>query len=199
MPYFAYLGNLEHGLGDVDNGAHLLDVLDAGLDGLGVVGTGGVEDALDLLGLALSPLLVGGATVLDESTPGGQEAEGDDGLLVHDVVLAGEGIDAEASAGGEDGRLAHEAVAGEGVEDALGLLLGVLGGHIAARVAGRGGGGQSRESSAGDGRSEERSSACSRRGRRGRLVSYAANWARKSWCAIGLTYRQRFAPSGRPL
>lgn len=152
----AYLGNLEHGLGDVDNAAHLLDVLDAGLDGLGVVGTSGVEDALDLLVLALGPLLVGRATVLDETTPDGEQADGDDGLLVHDIVLGGEGVDGETGGGGEDGGLAQHAVAGEGVEDALGLLLGLLGRDAGAGMAG---GGKSRESSAGDGRSEERSSA----------------------------------------
>lgn len=128
----AHLGNLKQVLGNFDDGAHLLDVLDAGLDSLGVVGTGRVEDALDLVALALGPLLVGRATVLDEATPDGEETDGDDGLLVDDVGLAADGVDAETGGGAEHGGLAQQAVAGEGVNDALGLLLGLLGGHIAA-------------------------------------------------------------------
>lgn len=192
-PPVAYLGNLKHGLGDVNDAAHLLDVVDAGLDGLGVVGTGRVEDVLDLVVLALRPLLVGGAAVLDQAAPDGEQADGNDRLLVHDIVLAAEGVDAEGGAGAEDGRLAREAAAGEAVEDALGLLLGLLGGHV-ARVAGRRG--EGREGSAGDGRSEVRSGACVRGPN---WLASRAHWVRKNQSARGLTYRQRFAPSERPL
>jgi hypothetical protein len=148
-----FLGNGEEVLGNVDDTGHLLDVLNASLDGLSVVRPGAVEDVLDLLVLSLSPGLVAGTTVLDETTPDGEQADSDDGLLVHDVVLAAQGVDAEGSAGAEDGGLADEAVTGEGIEDALGLLLGLLGGDI-ARVA-DGSGGDGREGTAGDGRSEE--------------------------------------------
>jgi hypothetical protein len=148
-----YLRNLKQVLGDLNNAAHLLDVLNTALDGLGVVGTGAVKDVLDLVVLRLSPLLVGRATVLDQSTPDGQKGDGDDGLLVHDVVLAGDGIDGETSGGAQDGALAEEAVTGKSVDDALGLLLGVLGGNIA--VVSRGGNGDGRGSSAGEDGSEE--------------------------------------------
>jgi hypothetical protein len=154
----SYLGNLEETLGDVDNAAHLLDVLDPGLDGLGVVGTGGVEDVLDLLVVCLGPLGVHGTSVLDDAGPDGDEAEGDDGLLVHHVVLIADGVGAETGGAAEDGGLADQAVAGQGVDDALGLLLGLLGGDVAV-VADGDGGGQRREGSAGEGRSEE-GSAC---------------------------------------
>lgn len=153
--FCSYLGNLKQTLGDVNNTTHLLHVVDAGLDGLGVVGTGAVEDVLDLLVLRLSPGLVAGATVLDEACPDGEQADGNDRLLVHDVVLIAEGVDAETGGAAEDGSLAEQAASGERVEDALGLLLGLLGRDVAG-VA-NGGGGESRECSAGDGRSEERS------------------------------------------
>jgi hypothetical protein len=147
------LGNLEQVLGDLNNAAHLLDVLNTALDSLGVVGTGAVEDVLDLVVLRLSPLLVGRATVLDQSSPDGKKGDGDDGLLVHDVVLAGDAVDGESGGGAEDGALAEEAVAGESVDDALSLLLGVLGGNIA--VVSRSGNGDGRGSSAGEDGSEE--------------------------------------------
>lgn len=153
-----YLGDLKEGLGDVDNAAHLLDVLNAGLDGLGVVGAGAVEDVLDLLVLSLGPLLVGRAAVLEQTSPDGQQAHGNDRLLVHDVVLIAEGIDGETGGTTEEGGLADEAAAGKGVDDALGLLLGLLGGHV-ARVSH--GGGRNRRGGSGDGGSEEGRCACS--------------------------------------
>lgn len=148
-----FLGNLEQVLGDLDDAAHLLDVLNAALDGLGVVGTGAVEDVLDLVVLRLGPLLVGRATVLDQTTPDGEQADGDDGLLVHDVVLAGDAVDGETGGGAQDGGLAEQAVSGEGIDETLGLLLGLLGGDIA--VESHGGGGDGRGGSAGEDGSEE--------------------------------------------
>ncbi|KAI9171288.1 nucleolar complex protein [Paramyrothecium foliicola] len=148
MPFATF-----NGLGDVNNTAHLLDTLNAGLDGLGVVGASAVKDVLDLLVLGLGPLLVGRATVLDEATPDGEQADGDDGLLVDDVVLVADGVDAQGGGAAEDGGLAEQAAAGESIDDALGLLLGVLGGHV-ARVA-HGSAGHGREGSAGKSRSEE--------------------------------------------
>jgi hypothetical protein len=147
-----FLGNLKQGLGDVDNTAHLLNTLNTGLDGLGVVGAGAVEDVLDLLILSLGPLLVGRASVLDEAAPDGEQADGDNGLLVDDVVLVADGVDAQGGGAAEDGRLAEQAATGKGVEDALGLLLGVLGGNIGGVADARGG--QGREGTAGEDRSE---------------------------------------------
>lgn len=122
-----------------------------------MVGTSAVQDVLDLLVLALSPGLVAGTTVLDETSPDSDKADGDDGLLVHDVVLVGQSVDGKTGGRGQDGALAQQAVAGKGVNDALCLLLGLLGRDI-ARVADRGGR-DSGKNSAGDGRSEE-GSAC---------------------------------------
>lgn len=147
-PGSAYLGNGEEGLGNVDNTRHLLNVADAGLDGLSVVGAGRVQDVLDLVALLISPLLVEGTTELDETTPDGEQTEGDDGLLVDDIVLVGEGVDGKTGGGGEDGGLGHEVAAGKGVDDGLSLGLGVLGGDT-GRVAGAGNGAQ-RGKDAGD-------------------------------------------------
>lgn len=126
----SYLGNLEQALGDVDDTLHLLDALDAVLDGLGVVGTGSIQDASNLLVLALSPLPVHGTGILDDGTPDAQQTESDDGLLVDDIVLVAEGVDGQAGSGGQDGALGDEGVSGKGIEDGLGLLLGVLSGHV---------------------------------------------------------------------
>lgn len=162
MALRTYLGDLEEGLGDINDTRHLLDIADAGLDGLGVVLPRLVEDALDLLVLGISPLRVGRATELDERSPRREEAEGDDGLLVHDVVLAADGIGGKTGGAGQDGGLGDETVAGERVDDGLGLLLGVLRGDI-GRVAGGRDRAQRGEGPAGHGRPEEVVGACSTR------------------------------------
>jgi len=124
----AYLGNLEEGLGDVDDAAEVLDALDALLDGLGVVGAGRVQDAGDLLDLLVGVVGPGRAGVLADGPEDGEQREGDDGLLVDDVELVANGSDGQTGAGGQDGGLGEGAVAGDGdgLHDALGLLLGVL-------------------------------------------------------------------------
>ena len=69
----------------------------------------------------------------------GQQAEGDDGLLVDDVELVADGSHAKTSAGREHSGLGDGAVSGDGdcLEQRLSLLLGVLLRHIGV-VAGRG-------------------------------------------------------------
>lgn len=86
-----YLRNLEQLLGDFDNVAQRLDILDPFLDGAGVVAPGLVEDVLDLLDLTIRPLLVHGTTVLEDAVEDGQQAEGDDGFLVQDIKLVADG------------------------------------------------------------------------------------------------------------
>ena len=121
-----HLGNLEEGFGNVNNTSHLLDVLNALLDGLGVVGTGRVQDAADLLDLSVGPLSVHWSGILSNSEEDGKKGESDNGLLVDDVVLVGESVDSGSGGGGEDGGLGDEGVAWEGIEDGLGLLLWLL-------------------------------------------------------------------------
>ena len=148
-----YLGNLEQGLGNVNNAGHQLDIADAGLDGGGVVGTGLVEDVLDLVVLGLGPLGVHGTAILDEGAPDGEQGDGDDGLLVDDVVLVADGVSAQGGGGREDGRLGDEGVARKGIDERLRLLLGLLGGHVGDVAGGNGrDGGQG---APGDGRPEE--------------------------------------------
>lgn len=111
---------------------------------------GGVEDVLDLVGLVLGPLLVGGATVDGNTGVDGEKTQHDDGLLVDDIELVADGGNRDTSTGGEDGGLAQEVAAGQGVDDALGLLLGgglvalearLDGGHGGLVQGGDGGGG----------------------------------------------------------
>lgn len=193
-----YLGDLEEGLGDVNNAAHLLDVLNAGLDGLGVVSAGAVEDVLDLLVLSLSPLLVGRATVLEQTSPDSQQADSHDSLLVHDVVLIAEGVDAETGSTAEEGGLADQVAAGKGIDDALGLLLGLLGGDVAG--VSHSGSRDRRGRSAGDGGSEEGSACIFLLRFIAHLVSLGAPM---DLASAGFrncdTYRQRFVPSETPL
>jgi hypothetical protein len=143
----SYLGDLEQGLGDVNNSAEVLDALDALLDGLGVVGAGAVQDAGDLLGLLVGVVLPGGAGVLADGPEDGEQREGDDGLLVDDVQLVADGGDGQTGAGREHGGLGQRAVAGDGdgLHDALGLLLGVLLRGLEAGLRGDRGDGAERE------------------------------------------------------
>ncbi len=138
------LGNLEEGLGDINDTTHLLDVLDALLDGLGVVGTGRVQDTADLLDLGVGPLAVHWSGILSNGVEDGKEGEGDNGLLVDDVVLVGEGVNGGTGGRGEDGSLRDKGVAWERVDDGLSLLLWLLGWDVRGVVANRAG--QSRDS-----------------------------------------------------
>jgi hypothetical protein len=135
----SYLGNLKQGLGDVNDTAEILDALDALLDGRGVVGTGGVQDAGDLVRLLLRILAPCGTSILCDSPEDGQERQSDNRLLVDDVELVADGSHTETSACGEDGGLGEGAVTGDGdsIHQRLGLLLGVLLRHIGV-VAGVG-------------------------------------------------------------
>ena len=121
-----HLGDLEEGLGDINNTSHLLDVLNALLDGLSVVGTGRVQDAADLLDLSVGPLSVHWSGILSDSKEDAEEGECDNRLLVDDVVLVGERVDGSSGGGGEDGGLGDEGVSWERIDDGLGLLLWLL-------------------------------------------------------------------------
>ena len=138
--FVAYLGDLEELLGDLNNIGQLLDVLDALLDGVGMVGTSGVQNVPLLLDLALSPLLVQRATVLGEGSKDAENREGDDGFLVEDVELIADSGNGKTGSSREDRGLGSHGLTGQGVEDRLGLLLRVL----ARDVRGRPGHGQVR-------------------------------------------------------
>lgn len=134
-----YLGNLEQGLGDVNDTTEVLNVVDALLHGGGVVGAGSVQDAGDLLDLLLGVAGPGRAGVMSDSPEDGQQTESDNGFLVDDVELVANGSHAETGTRGQDSGLGEGAVSGDGdrVQKRLGLLLGVFLGHIGV-VAGRG-------------------------------------------------------------
>lgn len=165
-----------------------------------MVGAGAVEDVLDLLVLSLGPLLVGRAAVLEQTSPDSQQADGNDSLLVHDVVLIAEGVDAETGSTAEEGGLADQVVAGEGIDDALGLLLGLLGGDVAG--VSDGSSRDRRGGLAGDGGSEEGSACyCLQILRTWSAFGFApiGTWASAEFVRRRFTYRQRFVPSETPL
>lgn len=147
-----YLGNSEQLLGNVNNTRKLVDVVNALLDRVRVVGPGGVQDILEVLNLGIGPLLVCRTTVLGNTNEDAHDAEKSDGLLIDDVQFVADGGDRETGSGGKRSGLGDQAVTGNRVEKRLGLLLGLFGGDIRVRagrsdVAGDGSdiaGGQSR-------------------------------------------------------
>lgn len=129
-----YLGDSEQSLGDINNTGHLLDVVNAGLDGASVVGTGSVQDVLVLLDLTLGPLAVSRATVLGNGSEDGKQTEGGNGLLVHHVQLVADSGNGQTGGGGQNGSLGDEGVSGNSVQDRLSLLGGVLNGDVGSRA-----------------------------------------------------------------
>lgn len=126
----ANLGDFKELLGNVDNTTELLHVLNASLDSIGVVGTSRVQNILVLLRLTLSPLPVHGATIFAESSEDTDQTECDDSFLVENVKLVADRGNRETGSGRQDGGLGDERVAGQGVNDGLGLLLGLLSGNV---------------------------------------------------------------------
>jgi hypothetical protein len=122
-----YLGNFKKLLGNLNDTTELLHILNAGLDGIGVVGTSRVQNILVLLRLTISPLSVHGTTIFAESSEDAEQTECNDGFLIQDVKLVADGGNGETGSGRQDGGLGYERAAGEGVDDRLGLLLGLLG------------------------------------------------------------------------
>jgi hypothetical protein len=148
LSYMPYLGNLEKGLGDINDTAEVLDALNALLDGRGVVLAGSVQDAGDLVHLLLRIVAPSRPSVLCDSPEDGQQREGDNGLLVDNVELVADRGDTETSSGGEHSGLSEGAVSGHGyrLEHALGFLLGVLRQvGLVAGLDGNGGQGAERE------------------------------------------------------
>lgn len=115
---------------DADDVAERLDIFNSRLDGLDVALSGRVQNVLVLVDGGLSPFIVHGASIFEDSVEDAQQAEGDDGFLIHHVELIADGIDGGACTCRENGGLAREGVAWQGVDDGLGLLLGLLDGDV---------------------------------------------------------------------
>lgn len=98
----SHLGNLEQLLGDLNNIAQWLDVLDSCLDGLGVPCPGGVQDILEFLLGVLAPFLVHGTTILEDTVEDSQQTEGDDGFLVENVEFVADCPYGDTSTSGKD-------------------------------------------------------------------------------------------------
>lgn len=122
----SHLGDLEESLSDVNNTAKLLYALNASLNSFGVVGAGRVQDTLDLVDLAIGPLLVRWSTILKDSSPDAEQAECNDCFLIYDIVFVAEGVDSKASSGGQNRGLRHQRVSGQRIKDRLSLLLGLF-------------------------------------------------------------------------
>jgi hypothetical protein len=146
-PCKPYLGNLEKGLGDVNDTAKVLDALDALLDSGGVVLAGSVQDAGDLVGLLLRIVSPRGTSIFGDSPENSQQRESDNRLLVDDVELVADSGDTETSTGREHSSLGEGAVSGHGyrVKERLSLLLGVLLRQVGLVAGGDGDGRQSAE------------------------------------------------------
>lgn len=127
------LGQSKEILGGRDNVLELRDRVDALLNGNGVGLASLVEDALDVLNLAVGPRGVAGRGGLaHHKQERGKDAE-ETGLGVDDVEAVGDGVNKTGGTGSEDAALGQRAVAGQGINDRLGLGLGVLGG-VAAKA-----------------------------------------------------------------
>jgi hypothetical protein len=119
-----------------------------------VVGTGSVQDVLVLLDLTLGPLAVGGTTVLANSGEDRQQTESSDGLLVHDVQLVTDGGDGQTGGGRQGSGLGDQGVTGDGVQDRLRLLSGLLGGDVGGLTRGGQVGSDGRDTTGGKSRPE---------------------------------------------
>lgn len=90
----------------------------------------GVENLLDLPGLVVRPVLVHRPSVGKDPVEDRQETEGDDGFLVDDVQLVGDGPDGHASGCGENGGFAGHAGTWKSIDDGLRGAFGVLRRHV---------------------------------------------------------------------
>lgn len=125
-----YLGNLKELLGDLDDLAQRLDVVNSLIHGLGVVGTSSIQDVLLLLDLSISPGVVERAEVFEGAVEDAEKTECGNGLLVHDVELVTDSGDGDTGSSGEDRGLGNDRVSRKGINNGLSLGLGVLGWDI---------------------------------------------------------------------
>jgi hypothetical protein len=123
--------------GHLNNTAQLLDVLNATLDGIGVVGPSSVQDIFVFLNLTFGPRLVGGSAVLRNTGENAEQTESDDGFLVQNVKLVANGGDGKTGTGGKNGRLGDKRTARKRIQDRLSLLLGLLSGDVGVQSNGR--------------------------------------------------------------
>jgi len=117
----------------------------------------GIQNVLDLVVVALSPLLVHRTTIVSDSPEDGEQRKRNNGLLVDDVDLVADGRNGETCTGGQDGRLGGNAATRERVNNGLSLRLGVVLRHVGLEAGGDegsvgggyGAGGQSRSDTGG--------------------------------------------------
>jgi hypothetical protein len=97
--YDCNLRNLKQLLGDLDNIAERLDILNPSLYGICMARLRGVQDILDLLNLAVCPILVHRPTICEDSVEDTEQAECYHGFFIQDVELIADCIDGNAGTG----------------------------------------------------------------------------------------------------
>lgn len=120
-----FAGELEQGLGNIDQILHLTGFVDAALNSQLVVSASLVQDTLDTLNVLAGHVVVGFAEVLEQD---GQETTGGDkdkSFFVEDIDFLGNEESGETGAESDETSLGDERVAGKRVNDAGSLLLGV--------------------------------------------------------------------------
>jgi hypothetical protein len=112
-----YLRNLKKLLGNFNNSAQLLDVVNALLDRVGMIGTCSIENVLVLLNLAFSPLPIHRAAVLGHACENAEKAECHNRLFIYHVEFIANRCDGKTSCGGNYRSLRNERAARNGIKD----------------------------------------------------------------------------------
>lgn len=86
-----YLGNVKQLLGDFNNIAQRLDILDSSLHSFGMALSRGVQNVLDTVDGAVSPFLVHWTTVSKDAVEDTEQAKGDNRFLVEHIKLIADG------------------------------------------------------------------------------------------------------------
>lgn len=108
----ADLGDGKKLLGGLNNSTKVLDIVDAGLDSIGVLFTSLVQNVLDLVVLPLGPRLEHRSTIMSDGPENAEKRESYDGFLVDDVNLVADRGNGETGTGGEDGGLRSKTATG---------------------------------------------------------------------------------------
>ena len=126
----AHLRDSKEILGNLDNIAQRLDVLNPDLDSLGMPLPSRVQNVLELLNRSITPFLVHRTTIPEDTIEYSEQTESSDRFLVQHVELIADCPDGDACSGRENRGLGGEGVAGKGLDDGLGALLWVFGGDV---------------------------------------------------------------------
>lgn len=111
------LRDLEKSLGGGNNVLELRNLVDSLLDGINVLGSGRVKNIGDVLDGARSPVVVQRSNHFDHQQDETGEGGEQDGLVVNDVELVGNGVDGTGSGSRQDTGLGQWRVAWQRVNE----------------------------------------------------------------------------------